>query len=70
MGKHKVIGGVFLLALSLVITIVQAKLCAGVWRSEFCSFWSIIGPWGQFWAITMLIGVWLIAAIVRAIRKR
>jgi hypothetical protein len=70
MGKRKIIGGVFLLVFSLIITIVQAKLCAGVWRSEFCSFWSINGPWGLFWVIVIFIGVLLIAAIVRALRKR
>jgi len=69
MGNHKVIGGIFLLLLSLIITIVQAKLCAGVWRGEFCSFWSINGPWGMFWAIMIFVGVLLIAAIVRALRK-
>ncbi len=69
MGKRKVIGGVFLLVLSLIITIVQAKLCAGVWSSEFCSFWSINGPWGLFWVIMIFIGVLLIAAIVRALRR-
>ena len=70
MRKVKVIGGVFLLVLSLIVTIVQAKLCAGVWRSEFCSFWSINGPRGLFWVIVIFICVLLIAAIVRAFRKR
>jgi hypothetical protein len=69
-GRRKVIGGVFLLVLSLIVTIVQARLCAGVWRSEFCSFWSINGPWGLFWVIVIFIGVLLIAAIVCTLRKR
>jgi hypothetical protein len=73
MGRRKVIGGVFLLVLSVLITIVQVKLipggCPGVW-SRLCGFWSITGPWGGFWIITIFICVLLIEAIVRAFRKR
>ena len=70
MGKRGLIVGVSLLFLSLVITIAQAKLCAGAGWSESCSFWSINGPWALFWVFMIFIGVLLIAAIVRALRKR
>lgn len=59
-GKRKVIGVLILVSYALMATILtfsQAKLGEGA------------HIWGGFWVAAIFIGVWLIAAIVRVLRK-